>query len=157
MHCLSVSPSSKSPPTHSTSEPTAWSILTKHIKTPLSFMKMRICTESKMIAPIQLLDRRGQFGCHPAPGLANLYVSDCTADPDLLPGRTNREHEAACGQAEDLRKEGDMVGGKWKKQPGEARGRKKYCSESFLAGTQVCCSYWCGHVTGTRETTLKTT
>jgi len=71
------------------------------------------------------LDRQGQAGCHPAAGLANIHVSDCTADPDLLSGRTNGEHEAARGQAEDLRKEGDTVRGKWRQQLGKARGRKK--------------------------------
>lgn len=81
-----------------------------------------------MSAPIQLLDRQGQFGCHPAAGLANLYVSDHTADPNLLSGRTNGECEATCGQAEDLRKEGDTVRGKWREQLGEARVRKKFPS-----------------------------
>lgn len=104
-------------------------------------MRMRSCTENKTSAPIQLLDSQGQFSCHPEAGLANLYVSDCTANPDLLSGRTNGEHAAACGQAEDLRMEGDVVRGKWRQRLGEARGRKKYCSESFLADTQVCWSY----------------
>lgn len=57
------------------------------------------------------MDSQGQFGCHPAAGLANLYVSDCTANPDLLSGRTNGEHAATCGQAEDLRTEGDEANG----------------------------------------------
>lgn len=68
-----------------------------------------------MNAPVQLLDRQGQFGCHPADELANLYVSACTVEPDLLFGRTNGEHEAACGHTDDLRKQGDTVRGKWRK------------------------------------------
>lgn len=148
MHCLFVSPS-KSPPYTQL-------VLTKHIKIPLSFMKMRSCTENKMSAPIQLSGQTRTIWLSPSSWAGQPVCEWPHSRPRPAFWQDKREREGRCGQAEDLRKEGDTVRGKWRTQPGETRGRKKYCSESFLADAQVCCSYWCGQVTGTWETALQT-
>lgn len=121
-----------------------WSVLTRHIKIPLSFMKMQSCTVDKMSASIQLLDRQRQFGHHPTAGLANLWVNTQQSQSCFLAGQMGNVKPP---WTEDCEKGGWHGETQMEEMTGWGTGQEEVTvsgsqqTQSFVAELLMCTSY----------------